>query len=91
LPESVSGGKVEAYLRINDEEIFLLRWEYAELSANMNLAGPIIRYVLPDFKTDRITLVLKAIDCPDMHSEYTLLYKGRCNSIIVNEVRRLNM
>lgn len=92
LQESVAGSKIEAYLRINDEEIFLLGWEYAELSANMNLAGPIIRYVLPNFATDRITLVLKVPDYPEMNSEYTLLYKGRKNNNInVNEVRRLNM
>lgn len=91
LPESVPGGKIEAYLRVEDEEVFLLQWTYAELAANTNLPGPIIRYVLPDFKADRITLILRAQDCPQMNSEYILVYKERNSANRVNEIQRMNL
>jgi beta-mannosidase len=73
----IPSGEVEAYIRIGEEEVFLLKWEYSELEANRNLPGPIIRYILPELNADRFTLILKVPKYPEMNSEYIVLFKSR--------------
>lgn len=73
-PTAVPSGRMEAYLRLDDNEIFLLGWDYPLIEVNTNLPGPIIRYSLPLKAYVRMTLVLKDIKNPDMDSEYILLY-----------------
>lgn len=75
-PESVPGGRIEAYLRMGEEELPLLVWDYPSLNPNTNLAGPVIRFTLPGRNVSRIVLVLRAVDHPEMDSEYTLVYQA---------------
>ncbi len=75
LPEKTEGGPMEAWLRIGQqEEQLLLRWEVPSLEANVNIAGPIVRYVLPPVAAREMVLSLRMPDNPDRDSQYTLMY-----------------
>jgi len=76
-PNPVPAGQVEAFLRIGEEEIFLLRWDYPELPPNRNMPGPVIRFELPRLEAERMTLILRNPARPEMDSEYILLYRQR--------------
>ena len=73
-PTPLAAGRVEAYLRLAGEEIFLLAWDHAGQEENCNLVGPIVRFTLPEANAGDMTLVLRVIDHPEMDSEYSLLY-----------------
>jgi beta-mannosidase len=73
-PEAVPAGRVEAYLRINGEEIFLLGWDHHGTAKNTNLAGPTVRLVLPNRQTDHIELILRVPSQPEWDSSYYLRY-----------------
>jgi len=73
----VPAGHIEAFIKIGDEEIFLIRWNYPELSPNWNMPGPIIRFQLPKVDAGQMTLILRNPANPDMDSEYVLLYRKR--------------
>jgi len=90
-PDPVAAGRMEAYLRLGDDEIFLLGWDFPALEANVNLPGPVIRFPLPPSAADRLTLVLRVVDHPEMDSEYTLVnVPGEVKEEVVG-TRRLNM
>lgn len=74
-PDTFAGGRLEAFLKTNDTEIFLLGWDFPTLAPNTNLAGPILRYQLGHHDTDRITLILRVKDHPGLDSAYDLLYR----------------
>jgi beta-mannosidase len=76
LPSIVEGGRVEAFLKADNEELFLLSWDFPALQANENLAGPIIRYRLPKLNGDRMTLQLRAAGHEEWNSSYTLIYRA---------------
>jgi len=58
----------------NRQEIF--EWKYPVISANANLRGPTIRFILPKLNSRIMTLILMIENCPEMDSEYTLLISG---------------
>ena len=74
-PEHVPSGKVEVILKIGDEDIFLLAWDYPELYPNVNFTGPVIRFTLPRKRSDNMILLLKVAGNKEMNSEYYLRYK----------------
>jgi len=47
------------------------------MSANINQAGPTVRYKLPAFKSDRFRILLEVEGHPEYNSEYTLAYQPR--------------
>jgi hypothetical protein len=74
-PEKTDGGPMEAWLRIGQqEEQLLLRWEVPSLEANVNIAGPVVRYVLPLVAAREMVLSLRMPNTPDRDSQYTLMY-----------------
>jgi beta-mannosidase len=75
LPSTVSKGRIEVYLKFGEEEVFISSWEYPELEANSNAVGPVMEFELPQKDVERMTLVLRNPENPDMDSEYVLLYK----------------
>lgn len=90
-PEAVANGRMEVSLRFDGEEIFLLGWDYPALAANTNLPGPVIRFPLPATTANRLTLLLRVVDHPEMDSEYTLVYLPSEVKEAVETTRRLNM
>jgi beta-mannosidase len=72
-PSPTPPGRVEAWLRMGEREIFLLEWKYPELPPATNLAGPRIQFVLPAEPVERFQLELRLPGCPQMNSTYTLL------------------
>jgi beta-mannosidase len=73
-PEAAPADRIVASLRFGDEEAFLLAWECPGSGPNANLAGPVLRHVLPKRDADRMALVLRADGHPEWNSEYFLLY-----------------
>lgn len=90
MPHSVAGGRVEAFIKFDNEEIFLLAWDYPELQQNTNMAGPIIRYILPYRATRQMKLRIRVQGKTFMDSEYILLYSP-AEVKQKNKTRTLNM
>lgn len=76
-PHPTPGGTIAAYIRIGDEEIHLLDWTFPDLPPNANARGPKLHYTLPRAAVDRIQLVLRVKDRPELDSTYTLAYQVR--------------
>ncbi|MCF8225346.1 MAG: hypothetical protein K9J30_05665 [Bacteroidales bacterium] len=74
---ALPGGKIKIKLVAGEEEAVLMTWNYGEVPANDNLAGPTARGKLPHWKTDRFKLVLEVKDHPEYNSEYLLLYEPK--------------
>lgn len=74
-PAPLPGGRLDAYLRIGDEEILLLGWDFPTLEPNTNHAGPIVRFPLPQRGADRLSLLLRVAGRPELDSEYVLAYR----------------
>lgn len=70
--ETVPAGKVEAYLKIGEQEIHLLTWEHGELRPGENLIGPSVRCLLPNLQADHMEIILKA---GEYSNSYKLLYR----------------
>ncbi len=75
LAKATNAGKITIKLVNNLQEIKLLDWEYNVLKANTNLAGPSVRFILPNWDTDRFKLVLEVDGNSDYNSDYTFLYE----------------
>ncbi len=73
-PLAVPAGCMEAVLCLGDDELALLHWDYQSLAANSNLPGPVIRFPLPPSTANRLALKLRVAGCPEMDSEYTLVF-----------------
>lgn len=73
-PTGLPAGTLQACLRVGDQEIPLLNWDFSPVPANTNLAGPTIRFMLPHLEGDRIILVLRIKDHPEWTSQYPLHY-----------------
>ena len=76
-PELLPAGRLEAYLLLGGEEVFLLGWDYPSTEANTNQPGPTLNYCLPHIDTDRMTLIVRVPDHPEWDSEYHLLYRTK--------------
>lgn len=72
-PHSTPAGRVEAWLKIGEEELFLLEWKYPAIEPAVNLKGPKIQFVLPVATVKRFQLILKLPEHAEMNSVYTLL------------------
>jgi beta-mannosidase len=76
-PAAIAEGRVDATLRVANQDLLLLSWEIPGTPANTNLPGPTLRYSLPDLPAGRITLCLRVKDHPDWNSEYNYLILGK--------------
>ena len=71
--KKIADGTVNVYVQIGDsEKVSLLKWDYANVEINKNLAGPTIRYQLPAVEdAETVNIIL---DCGKYSSKYTMLY-----------------
>jgi beta-mannosidase len=72
-PDPLPAGRVEAWLNLGDEKIFLLEWRYPDLQPATNLKGPKIQFTFPFTPARRFQLALIAPENAKMDSVYTLL------------------
>ena len=89
-PAPVPAGRMEAYLCLDAEPLFLLGWDYPAVAPNTNLPGPVVRIALPPSDATRLSLVLRVVDHPEMDSAYTLVYLPGAASSDAAATRRLN-
>lgn len=89
-PRPLPAGTLRATLLAGDESILLLNWDFPELPANTNLAGPTVRLLLPSFDSDRITLKLEVLGKPELTSEYVLRYIPRQKPKQIQQTATMN-
>jgi len=75
LPEDVPAGKVTIKIASGNEQFTLLDWNYNPMPANINQAGPTVRYKLPKWTANRFRVLLEVEGHPEFNSEYTLAYE----------------
>jgi beta-mannosidase len=75
--KDLPAGKVTIKIISGEGPITLLDWDFASMNANVNQAGPTVRYKLPAWKTDRFSILLEVEGHPEYNSEYTLAYQPR--------------
>ena len=75
--KEIPSGKVTIKIATNEFQLTLLSWEFSAMKANINQAGPTVRYQLPSWKTDRFRILLEVEGHPEYNSEYTLAYQPR--------------
>ncbi len=68
--ESERGETVEVSLKLDDEELFVLAWEFDALEPNENLMGPVARIKLPDIEQQTFRLILRVESQPEWNSSY---------------------
>ena len=78
-PTPLAAGRVEASLKIGQDEFFLLGWDFSEVAPNTNLHGPTIRLRLPRCETKVMTLSVRVTGRPELDSEYHLVYRAKQN------------
>lgn len=73
-PNAVPAGRVQAWLKLGEEEIFLLEWSYPGLLSGVNLKGPKVQVALPaTAAAGRFQLILTVPQDASLNSTYTLL------------------
>jgi beta-mannosidase len=78
--KDLPAGKVTVKIvAANESPITVLNWEYTEMKANINQAGPTARCQLPGWKTDRFKVMVEVEGHPEFNSEYMLAYQPRTN------------
>ena len=75
--EAVAAGGADIYLEYGSERHFLFRWDYGDVPANQNLAGPTVRHRLPEriegVDEGKFAAIRLVIDAGKMSSEYKLI------------------
>ena len=89
-PAEVKADTIEVLLKCGEDVIQLMSWDFEKLEPNKNKLGPIVRYVLPRLKDNRMTLVLKVKNSETYNSEYVLLYKAAEKDKTNTTIRNLN-
>lgn len=73
-PEPLPAGRINVFLQVGEQEIFLLAWDFSALESNDNLAGPILRVRLPQAEAEEMSLVLRVPGQTSWKSVYRLQY-----------------
>ncbi len=74
--KDLPAGKITVKISAADASpVTVTTWEYTSLKANINQAGPSVRFLLPAWKTDRFRILLEVEGHPEYNSEYTLAYQ----------------
>lgn len=73
-PRAVKGDRVEAYLRFDDEESFVLGWYFESLEKGENRVGPVLRFKVPVIESQTFKLALRVEGRPDWNSDYDFCY-----------------
>jgi beta-mannosidase len=72
---AIPAGRIEAWLKIGEQETFISEWQHPELAPATNCSGPKLQVKLPPQLPERFSLVIKVPDHPEYGSTYTLLKK----------------
>ena len=70
----VPAGKVTVKIIADGTETEILKWGYAGMKPDINQPGPIAKWNLPAWKSDRFKVILEVEGHPEYNSEYTLAY-----------------
>nr|WP_246462480.1 glycoside hydrolase family 2 TIM barrel-domain containing protein [Pelagicoccus albus] len=73
---SIKGDRVEAYLRFDDDETFVLGWYFDALEEGENRIGPTLRFQVPEIEDQTFKLILRVEGRPDWNSEYDFCFKA---------------
>lgn len=84
LPDIVEAGCMSVYVGVLGERRHLADWNYPALAANTNQAGPVVRFTLPSFTTDRFHVWLDVKGHPEYSSDYTLAFGSFAGSATVS-------
>lgn len=75
LPYPAGKGKITVSLAAGNKKIRISEWNFPQPEINTNICGPLVKFRLPAWDTDRFKLLLEMDGHPEFNSEYTLLYK----------------
>lgn len=73
-PHAVKGDRVEAYLRFDDDESFVLGWYFDSLESDENRIGPVLRAVIPEMEGQTFRLILRVEGRSDWNSSYDFCF-----------------
>lgn len=89
-PTETTPGPVQACVEAADGRRYpLLTWDGGTLSANTNLVGPRLRWIIPPLGGDLFFLVLDTPDNPAAASRYTLQFKPLPKETVANRTMNL--
>ena len=74
-PTPLPSGRLEAFLKIDDQELLLLAWDFPELPPNTNLPGPTVRFPIACWNSTKLTLILRVAGHHELDSQYDLVYR----------------
>jgi beta-mannosidase len=72
--ETIESGTVKATIKSGNITVNLGKWDFGKIEPNKNLEGPVVEVNLPDFDSQKMTLLLEVEGHPEWNSEYDLLF-----------------
>lgn len=75
LPSGSLPGKLTLSIVVGEEKQTILTWDYGAAEPNVNLQGPVARFTLPSWNTERFKVIVEVVGHPEYTSEYHLLYQ----------------
>jgi hypothetical protein len=73
MNQSLEKGVMKASLTAGSQRMEIGTWNFGVVGANTNMEGPLLKAVLPRWKTDRFILHLEVEGHPEYNSSYTFL------------------
>jgi beta-mannosidase len=71
---TLESGVVKATLLAGKKALDLGSWEFGTAEANTNLEGPVLKTILPYWKSDGFILHVEVVGHPEYSSEYTFIF-----------------
>jgi beta-mannosidase len=72
--ETIEAGSIKATIKSGNKTIDLGKWNFGTIEPNKNMEGPVVEVNLPDFDSQKMTLMLEVEGHPGWNSEYDLLF-----------------
>jgi beta-mannosidase len=76
-PRELAAGTIEVSVQAAGFKRKILSWHFADNAPQSNQIGPCAQYYLPEWDTDRFSLLVRVLAHADLDSEYTLLFIRR--------------
>ncbi len=89
--EAIPDGEITVSIIANGGETHLLTWHYNEAQPNRNLRGPAVRFRLPHYDGDRLTLRVTVAGSSELTSDYVLHYRPLVTGNTQATTRALNV
>lgn len=74
-PDPVPAGRMRCVLRMDGQDVPLVTWDFPDVPANENLAGPVARALLPQGQGKVFEVVLMVEGRPGLDSTYRLCFR----------------